>query len=75
MDNVNITEKFEYHFCNYSGKNTREIFNELNKMGSEGWELINLPELTESGINANLPLFVFKRNVIECVTQLKSKKE
>ena len=35
-------DKFEYTYKQYAGYSIGKIVEELNKMGQEGWELINI---------------------------------
>ena len=35
-------DKFEYTYKQYTGYSIGKIVEELNKMGQEGWELINI---------------------------------
>ena len=35
-------EKFEYTYKQYAGYSIVKIVEELNKMGQEGWELLNI---------------------------------
>ena len=35
-------DKFEYTYKQYAGYSISKIVEELNKMGQEGWELINI---------------------------------
>lgn len=57
---VQYFDKFEYCYKQYAGFSISKIVDELNKMGSEGWELIdNLKD--EIGRTR----YIFKRKIIE----------
>lgn len=52
-------EKFEYTYKQYAGYSIGKIVDELNRMGREGWELINSikDELSRTQ-------YIFKRKII-----------
>lgn len=52
-------EKFEYTYKQYAGYSIGKIVDELNRMGREGWELIN-------NINDEIgrQQYIFKRKII-----------
>ena len=52
-------EKFEYTYKQYAGYSIVKIVEELNKMGEEGWELMNIMK-DEIG----RPRYIFKRKII-----------
>lgn len=52
-------EKFEYTYKQYSGYTIAKVVEELNKMGAEGWELINNIK-DEIG----RPRYIFKRKIV-----------
>jgi len=55
-------EKFEYIIKEYNGKTLKEISLDINKLGSEGWEIINISNLSNiSSTIYNNVIFVFKR--------------
>lgn len=51
--------KFEYTYKQYAGYSIGKIVEELNKMGQEGWELINIVK-DEIGRSR----YIFKRRII-----------
>jgi len=51
-------EKFEYTYKTYNGFTISKIIDELNKMGSDGWELIDGIK-DEIGRNR----YIFKRKI------------
>ena len=59
-------KKFEYQASCVYGKEDEDIQNELNKMGSEGWELVSIDvakvyKLTDEQVSIQC---VFKREII-----------
>lgn len=52
-------EKFEYTYKQFNGYSISKIVDELNKLGQEGWELINNIK-DEIG----RPRYIFKRTLI-----------
>ena len=52
-------DKFEYTYKQYAGYSIGKILEELNKMGQEGWELINIIK-DEIGRSR----YIFKRRII-----------
>jgi len=52
-------EKFEYTYKIYNGFTISKIIDELNKMGSDGWELIDGIK-DEIGRNR----YIFKRKIV-----------
>ena len=61
-----MTEKYEYKMRCFDGLTSSAILEELNKMGQEGWELINnVSNLQCTGINTSLSMFIFKRRYAE----------
>ena len=52
-------EKFEYTYKQYAGYTIAKVVDELNKMGQDGWELINNIK-DEIG----RPRYIFKRKII-----------
>lgn len=55
-------DKFEYMMLDISGRTNRGIIDELNKLGNDGWEVINLPHLDNGYISGNNILL--KRKII-----------
>lgn len=56
---IQYYDKFEYTYKQYSGYTITKVVDELNKMGQEGWELINNIK-DEIG----RPRYIFKRRII-----------
>jgi len=56
---IQYYDKFEYAYKQYSGYTIAKVVDELNKMGQEGWELINNIK-DEIG----RPRYIFKRRII-----------
>ena len=52
-------DKFEYTYKQYAGYSIGKIVEELNKMGHEGWELVNIIK-DEIGRSR----YIFKRRII-----------
>jgi hypothetical protein len=52
-------DKFEYCYKTFSGFSVSKIIDEFNKLGQDGWELIN-----EMKDNIGRNIYVFKRRLI-----------
>ena len=65
---MNTYPKYEYIGKSFNGMTTNAIIEELNKLGNNGWELINVDvNLLTVGINNDLPMFLFKREYHELI--------
>lgn len=65
---MNAYPKYEYIGRSFNGMTTNAIIEELNKLGDNGWELINVDvNLFTVGINNDLPMFLFKREYHELI--------
>ena len=62
MDEKIISEKWEYRIISDRGRMHRVTMEELNDVGSEGWELVTLEKDTEQTGVLN---FFFKRRKVE----------
>lgn len=56
---IEYYEKFEYMYKQFSGYSMSKIIGELNKLGQEGWELIN-----DMKDEIGRPRYVFKRKIM-----------
>lgn len=57
---MQYVEKFEYTYRSYNGSTMAKIIEELNKMGQEGWELMN-----NFKDDVGRMRYVFKRKILE----------